>query len=47
MQKYREACKAAGIELPEKLPAGRPKGIETLLREKRAAEQGKHSGEAD
>lgn len=47
MQQYRESCKAAGIELPEKLPVGRPKSIETLLREKRAAEQGNHSGETD
>ncbi len=47
MREYREACKAAGIELPEKLPAGRPKSIETLLREKRAAEQANASGEAD
>ena len=30
---YREACSLLGLELANKLPAGRPKSIETLLRE--------------
>ncbi len=47
MREYREACKAAGIELPEKLPVGRPKSIETLLREKQARERGDLNGDAD
>ena len=38
---YRETCKALGIELPDKLTAGRPKSIETLLREKQNTDMNK------